>query len=329
MNLIKQTIVLVIMVFHVGLVGASSHQKDKGKDHPLIERFPGTYIQKYYTSQYDEFMVATGPVDSLKSKEQLPPVKRYEGKITTIKYVAKTRENSVLQVSRNYQKALKKLQAKEIFSCSNDVECGKKFITQLYWYGDAKRRQLGMFDAPNTHGKNADYFYWSGSKNVKGKTYIINLVVARRFTQPVEIVLDVNEVDTLDTDQIGISVDFDTLTTAIDNEGKVVLEGIFFDTNKTDIKPESKAVVDVLVEYLKTFPAKKFYVVGHTDSDGTYDFNINLSQGRAETIVKELVKSSIDKTRLMPLGVGPISPVAKNNSESGKALNRRVELVEM
>jgi outer membrane protein OmpA-like peptidoglycan-associated protein len=310
---------------------AGSDPKDKGKDHPLIDRFPGTYISAYYESQYDEFMVATGPIEPIKAKDQLPPVNRYEGKIISMSYAPKKNNLSVLQVYRNYEKALKKLKLETIFACSNDTECGKKFITQLYWYGDRKRQgKYASFDAPNAHGDRTEYRYWSGKGNIGGKNYIVSLVVKRWMQFPVYVVLDINEVDTLDTDQIAVSISFDSLSNAINNDGKAVLDGLLFDTNKTELNPDSEAAIGVIVEYLKAFPDTRFYVVGHTDSDGEYDFNIRLSQGRAKSVVNELVTShSIQSSRLIPLGIGPVSPVAKNNSDGGKKLNRRVELVEI
>lgn len=330
MIFIKTSTLLVFCFLFSAQSFSASDPRDKGKDHPLIDRFPGTYIPYSYESQYDEFMVATGAIGPLKNKSQLPPVARYEGKIRTISYRANERDLSVLQIYRNYEKAFKKLELKETFSCSDDSGCGSKFVVQLYWYGDSKRHDITGFDAPNAHGERTQYRYWSGQGNINGKNYIVSLIVKRWGKFQVNVVLDINEVDILDTNQIAVSIDFKSLTAAIDAEGKVVLAGVLFDTNKTDLKVESNPVIEVLVEYLKSFPNKSFYVVGHTDSDGDYEFNINLSQGRANAVVSELVDTyAINRSRLVPLGIGPVSPVAKNNADTNKALNRRVEMVEM
>jgi outer membrane protein OmpA-like peptidoglycan-associated protein len=73
----------------------------------------------------------------------------------------------------------------------------------------------------------------------------------------------------------------------------------------------------------------KIYVVGHTDSVGDFDYNIDLSRRRATAVVEVLVaQHGIDRGRLEPHGVGPLVPVSSNTSEDGRAKNRRVELVE-
>ena len=110
--------------------------------------------------------------------------------------------------------------------------------------------------------------------------------------------------------------------------GHVEVPGIFFDTNKSDVKPESKPALDEVAKLLKATPSLRVFVVGHTDSVGMIDANMKLSEGRAGAVVKALVTDyGITATRLKGYGVGPLSPVASNDSEEGKAKNRRVELV--
>ena len=80
---------------------------------------------------------------------------------------------------------------------------------------------------------------------------------------------------------------------------------------------------------LEAMPDKSFYVVGHTDSSGTYAYNFKLSSDRALSVVNALVADyGVETDRLQPVGVGPVSPVFTNASDGGKEKNRRVELVE-
>lgn len=110
--------------------------------------------------------------------------------------------------------------------------------------------------------------------------------------------------------------------------GHVAVYGIYFDTNKSDVKPESKAALAEIAKLLKKDPGLKLYVVGHTDSTGLLDANMKLSQARGESVVRSLVaEHGIAAARLKGLGVGPAAPVASNDTEDGKAKNRRVELV--
>jgi OOP family OmpA-OmpF porin len=112
--------------------------------------------------------------------------------------------------------------------------------------------------------------------------------------------------------------------------GHVAIYGIYFDTDKADIKPESEPTLKAIAQMLKDKPSLKVYVVGHTDSTGNLDHNMDLSNRRAQSVMNALVsKYGIDASRLKAKGVGPLCPVASNSSEEGRGKNRRVELVEM
>jgi len=121
----------------------------------------------------------------------------------------------------------------------------------------------------------------------------------------------------------------ESLTTSIKETGKVVVYGIYFDTDKAEIKPQSEPALAEIVKMLNANAALKLYVVGHTDNVGAFDHNIKLSQNRAAAVAKVLVeKYGIAAARLTPYGDGPTSPVASNKNEEGRAKNRRVELVD-
>lgn len=109
--------------------------------------------------------------------------------------------------------------------------------------------------------------------------------------------------------------------------GHITVDGIFFDSGKTNLKPESQKSIDEIVKLLKADAALKVFVVGHTDNVGGNDANLKLSQERAQAVVQALAKGGVDAARLKPFGNGPFAPVASNDQESGRAKNRRVELV--
>lgn len=109
--------------------------------------------------------------------------------------------------------------------------------------------------------------------------------------------------------------------------GHVEVPGIFFDTGKSEVKPESDAALKEVIKLLQADPALKVWVVGHTDNTGAEDMNVSLSQARAAAVVKALVGMGIAPARLAPHGAGPYGPVAENRTEEGRAKNRRVELV--
>lgn len=110
--------------------------------------------------------------------------------------------------------------------------------------------------------------------------------------------------------------------------GHVAVYGILFDTNRSEVKPDSKPALEEIAKLLKVEPSLKLKVVGHTDMSGSMDANLKLSQARAEAVVQALVSQfGIAASRLKGHGVGPLAPVASNDTEEGKAKNRRVELV--
>jgi len=108
---------------------------------------------------------------------------------------------------------------------------------------------------------------------------------------------------------------------------KIVLRGIKFDTAKATIKSESLPILRKNLAELKSNPNVKITVIGHTDSDGSVDFNQTLSQQRARAVLNYLVEHGIDVNRLNSRGVGESRPVATNNTVEGKALNRRIEIL--
>lgn len=103
------------------------------------------------------------------------------------------------------------------------------------------------------------------------------------------------------------------------------LNNVFFDFNKSDLKPESFSELDRLVQFLKSNPGMEIELGGHTDNVGTDDYNNKLSQQRTESVLNYLVSKSIDKTKLKAKGYGKSKPVAGNDTEEGKSTNRRVE----
>jgi OOP family OmpA-OmpF porin len=125
-----------------------------------------------------------------------------------------------------------------------------------------------------------------------------------------------------------VVADAAALSASIAATGKAAVYGIYFDTGKSVVKPESTPALDEITKLLKQNSGLTLYVVGHTDSVGVLDYNLKLSADRADAVVKALIARGIVASRLKGAGVGPYCPVASNRAEEGKAKNRRVELVE-
>ncbi len=108
-------------------------------------------------------------------------------------------------------------------------------------------------------------------------------------------------------------------------DGSITVNNIFFEYNKSDLRPESYSELDRLVELLKEYPNVKVEISGHTDSDGSDSYNKRLSQSRAQSVVNYLIKKGINKNNLIAIGYGESKPIADNKTDEGKAKNRRVE----
>jgi len=111
------------------------------------------------------------------------------------------------------------------------------------------------------------------------------------------------------------------------SEGKFITYGITFDVGKATIKPESMGEINRIVQLMTENPDLKFSVEGHTDSTGNAASNQTLSEQRSQAIVAKLVELGIAQDRLTAVGKGQNSPIADNNTDEGRAKNRRVEFV--
>ena len=115
---------------------------------------------------------------------------------------------------------------------------------------------------------------------------------------------------------------------SLKDQGKVALYGIQFDTDKDTLRPDSKATLDEIGRLLSSDPQLKLRVVGHTDNQGAADYNLDLSRRRAASVMRTLTSQyGVAASRLDSFGCGLYSPVAPNDTEDGRAKNRRVELV--
>jgi len=105
----------------------------------------------------------------------------------------------------------------------------------------------------------------------------------------------------------------------------VRLKNIYFDYDKTTLKPESFIELNKVVDFLKQNSKISVEISGHTDSRGSDDYNLNLSQGRSQSVVDYLTSQGIDSSRLQAHGYGETKPIDSNDTDEGRANNRRVE----
>jgi len=313
----------------------------KGLTDPAgLKRYAGSLLTYRDDAAYDELKFPLGKVASKDDQAVAARSLDRSGQRTTLQYLTPAGK-SPLEVVRNYQQDLKTAGYTPSFECTGDA-CGSAdwiragyFISTLvpgaYWstIGDNSPAACGgganvgefryaLLDNPATGSTVAVAAWRPGMLSVycdepeyqKRTSVIVVKLDAKAREQAME---------TLSASEMGKS---------LDASGKVAVYGILFDTNKSDIKPESRASLDQIGTLLKQQTRLKLHVVGHTDNVGTLPANIDLSKRRAEAVVGALAGSyGIARDRLTANGVASLAPVASNGDEAGKAKNRRVELV--
>lgn len=299
--------------------------KPGSSDHPLVSRFQGSIIFNYGVNNFEH---ADVPVSQTK-KEAV------EGKIFNFYYYA-PKDRSALEVFRNYKLALEKSRFKIIFSCEDPPVCQKQDFAD--YAADWTRRSSTFFggsSATSAMDNNGNYpprYLVARLSRVEGDVTAVLTVKSPDSGETAKgagaaYFLQVIETTPMQTGNVTINAD--ALKNGINAEGKIALYGIYFDTGKADVKPESKSQLDEMAKFLIQQKTLKVYIVGHTDNQGSLDANLNLSQKRAEAIVATLVKDyKIDAKRLVAKGFANLAPVASNKSDAGREKNRRVEMIE-
>ena len=346
--------VIVAVFFEVAPRGALAQLSDvKGSnDHPMVSRYAGSVIIGYDFRKFDEFVIPLGalkrigerPAAGGGTRATFEPVKsqRVEGRATRILYVGPP-ERSPLEIVRNSELELKKNGFDTLYTCAG-TQCGEQdgWLAEFYLYSlDKRLSQTPPRGTGRPEGQISEYalgspinqrYLAAKRARLEGDVYVSVYVATNRATHHKEtqdhpvILLDVIDAVPIETGMV--TVDAAAMAKDISSTGHVALYGIYFDTDKADLKPESRPTLDEIVKLLKQEPSLKLHIVGHTDNVGEFAYNVGLSERRAGAVVKELTaKHGIAAARLKPAGVGMLSPVASNDTDEGRAKNRRVELV--
>lgn len=341
---------IVVSVFTLCLAtGVRAQLKDVAgsKDNPLIQRYEGSVIIGYDFRKFDGVDVLLGPVKQggPGKRTTLTPTKseRVEGEATRLLYVV-PEGRSPLEVLQNYEQDLQKAGFKTLFQCARQ-QCGTQpdgWLAEHYLYPMTRRLKQTPPAGTGRLAGQVSEFAFSSAKDQhylaarragpQGDAYATLYVATSGFHIHKDtfgraiVLLDV--VETAPMESKMVTVDAATMAKDVAATGHVAVYGIYFDTDKTDIKPESAPVIAEIAKFLAQDPKLTMYVVGHTDNVGGYDYNMGLSQRRAAAVVQQLTgKHGIAAARLKSAGTGPLAPVAPNDAEEGRAKNRRVELV--
>lgn len=322
-------IAVLLIVGGLGMaLPARAADVEGSSDHPLVGRYDGSEIVGYKTTEFDEANLVEAPF-SPTSTNGGAGFKTVEGHITLIYYTL-PQGRSTLEVLRNYEEGLKSKGFSEVFTCATkNGSCfesgqpeGGYLLGQAVgdplslpklsddyvhnWFQDGGRYLLARLDRPEGAVYAALYLGESGSGNVA----VVRVVETKE--------METGKIRVVTAKEIG---------SALSDTGKIAVYGILFDFDKDIIKPESKPTLDQIAQLLTSEPDLKLRVVGHTDNQGGADYNLDLSRRRAASVVAALVSQyGIAADRLASDGAGMTQPVASNDTEEGRAKNRRVEL---
>ena len=295
-----------------------------GRDHPLVGRYQGSEITFYATSDFDEAALLGAPLnyDAILAKQVKetggPEWRRLQGRVTRIRYDAPSGRSS-LEILANLKASLAGKGFATVFECA-DAACFEGSMNDPYLLG-------WSVDSAQENGRYADHarYLLATLDRPQGQVYVALLV--GEAASGTTVFARVVELKPMEVGKV-VVVEADAMQKALVASGRVALYGIYFDTNRDVLKPESKPTLDQIAKLLRAAADLKLIVAGHTDNQGAFDYNVDLSRRRAAAVVAALVgQYSIAPERLVPFGAGMASPVALNSSEDGRAKNRRVELV--
>lgn len=322
-RLLAGVLPFVLSVIFAGPLAAQQADIAGSSDHPAVGRYEGSVIDFYETKDYEETRLPFKALERGKEGDPAAWQKDLAGELTSIRYKGPG-DRSVLEVLRNYEAALKADGFEIVFFCRKE-DCAPGGMSS-FW--DAARGAIGM---PTTWDTTT--YLLAERSNAEGVVTVgmMGVETMARASQPLtpHVAVTIIESEPMETDKIAV-VEASEMEQALARDGKIAIYGIYFDFDQAELKPESQPQIDQLGGLLKDNPELSVLIVGHTDGQGAFDYNLSLSQRRAQSVVDALVAGfGIDAGRLTPAGAGMVAPVATNRTEEGRAKNRRVEIVEL
>lgn len=295
------------------------------EDHPVLSRFSGATIGYYEEKDFNEYQIALADQSGYRKIDEWVTV---EGKVTRIYYSIKGNK-SIIEVYKNYQKAIadagftimtEKLHPSK--NVSNKVG-GKTWLVTFYESNPfPPSKGIKLLQGSSTSGGSG---YIAAMKDQPQGKLSVSLGMAQYSEDEVVVMCDIIEARKMQEGQV--TADAAYMMREIQTKGKVALY-INFDVNSVKVKPEGEGVISEIAQLLQLNPGLELYIVGHTDMQGAADYNLNLSQKRADEVMGKLVtEHGIAAKRLQSKGVGFFAPLSSNDTEQGRSINRRVELV--
>ena len=288
----------------------------------VVEPFKNSVEKGVFETQFDAFGYA------LASGAE-PVLKRVEGSIVS-RVLLKPADKSNLEVFRSYEQELQAAGFTMLLATSPAGVNPKNMIRELYTtpFNDLSNRSYRNSDnsvSTNDLARISTFGqYYLSAKRTQGD---ITLFVALVLSKERNLYL-IDELSTAAMETGTVTINLDAILSAIKETGKIAIYDVHFAAGSAQIKSASNDALKTIATYLEQ-ASGRFYIVGHTDDTGALSNNLGLSARRAVAVKTALVADfGISGDRLEARGVGPLAPISKNTNEQGRALNRRVEIVQ-
>jgi len=325
---IKRILAACVFLFLSGLT-CGAQDLPNSNDPAGMKRYEGSELIGYRAPKFDEYVLPLGPPTSVS-----PPVyeksKPVDGQIGYYTYLAPA-GRSPAELFRNYKQEFQRLGIEVQY---------EKAAGQHGWFGPGFDKIADETDIAQilAYDEDDERLLVGKSRDAKPSYYVVfvtaykdgiiperlqgRIAKGQALAQLVVVTADVME-------KKMAFVNAADMKQAIHDSGKVAVYGLYFETDKDTVKAESQPALAEIAKLLNSDPALRLHVVGHTDNQGKPDYNLDLSRRRAASVVAELTaKYGVPATRLDAFGCGLYAPVASNGAEEGRAMNRRVELVQ-
>jgi outer membrane protein OmpA-like peptidoglycan-associated protein len=326
-TLLTCLLLLVLLAVSSNALAQDNDSPDTA-DHPLVSRYSESFIDGQQVLNYAGYTLPLGPAVTDSEGRRVPSEQlSLEGKVTRTLYRG-PQGRTTLEILRNYQVALESAGFTTLYSCAGE-ECGRLF--HWLFYHEREQRILSTKTSASAFDIPQKLHYLAAKGSVGNRTVHVSVLVAfdagfsKLSKQPVTLV-EVIESEEMETGMV--TIDAEAMAKDIDTTGHVAIYGVYFDTSSAEIKQDSAFTLQEIAKLLTDRPSLKLLVVGHTDNQGTYDYNMGLSGRRATAVTRALsTQYGVDSERLRAAGVGFLAPVSSNDTEAGREKNRRVELV--
>lgn len=330
----RMVVVLLAMLTLTALPADAQRAIEGAVPHPAVPLPPGGYITR---DEFTDFAVLDLPASRMERGEDQERLV-VEGAHTRKEYTIDGLETASLRLYRTYLQHFENAGFEIIFSGIGDNLADRRSADFLV------RSELAA--TPGT-GSEAAYIL---ARSPDGTQVIAFSVYDRQGARRMMVnVVDIEDMETLELIPVetapepepepvaeamgevpAAAQDATELESGLLADGRVVVNAILFEFDRAEILPESADALETVAGLMQERPELRLLVVGHTDGVGSFDYNLRLSLDRASAVVAWLHdRHGIPADRLRPAGAGPMSPITTNRTEAGRALNRRVELVEV